>query len=149
MLGPTTNETILQYINILQYLLLQYNTIWLKKVLIYCILQYVVIYCNVYCLRVVNIRSLHCKINGPLVIWIIQFSFLLLAIWLYKAYIVFFVIEPIFPYEMSFYQNLVTYYIMAIYWHKLKHNTQHGFEPYCITPSTLLYSNYCHASNSP
>ena len=34
-------------INILQYLLLQYNIIWLEEVLIYCTLQYIVIHCNI------------------------------------------------------------------------------------------------------
>ena len=34
--------TILQYIDILQYSLLQYNTT-------YCLLQYIVIYCNICC----------------------------------------------------------------------------------------------------
>ena len=45
------DETILQYIDILQYLLLQYNTIWLKgdinilHIAIYCdILQYIAMF---------------------------------------------------------------------------------------------------------
>ena len=41
------DETILQYIDILQYLLQQYNTIHLKEIAIYCTLQYIVIYCNI------------------------------------------------------------------------------------------------------
>ena len=43
------DETILQYIDILQYLLLQYNTIQygLKEISIYCTLQYIVLYCNI------------------------------------------------------------------------------------------------------
>ena len=47
----TRDETILQYIDILQYLLLQYNTIWLKgninilHIAIYCdILQYIAMF---------------------------------------------------------------------------------------------------------
>ena len=47
----TRDETILQYIDILQYLLLQYNTIWLKGNIdilhfaIYCdILQYIAMF---------------------------------------------------------------------------------------------------------
>ena len=38
---------ILQYIDILQYSFLQYNTIHLIKISIYCLLQYIVIYCNI------------------------------------------------------------------------------------------------------
>ena len=52
------DETILQYIDILQCLLLQYNTIWLKEVID---ILYITIYCNVYCLNVVNTQSLHHK----------------------------------------------------------------------------------------
>ena len=40
----TRDETILQYINVLQYLLLQYGSIQLKKTSIYCTLQYIVIH---------------------------------------------------------------------------------------------------------
>ena len=47
----TRDETILQYIDILQYLFLQYNTIWLKgninilHIAIYCdILQYIAMF---------------------------------------------------------------------------------------------------------
>ena len=45
------DETILQYINTLQYSLLKYNTICLKKISIYYTQQYIVIYCNVCCLQ--------------------------------------------------------------------------------------------------
>ena len=51
MITDARDETILQYIDILQYLLLQYNTIWLKgnidilHIAIYCdILQYIAMF---------------------------------------------------------------------------------------------------------
>ena len=43
--------------------------------------------------------------------------------------------KPIFPYEMSFYQNLIKYCNMAIYCNTLNHNTQYGIDPYCFTPN--------------
>ena len=52
------DETILQYIDILQCLLLQYNTIWLKGNIN---ILHIAIYCNVCCLNVINTQSLHHK----------------------------------------------------------------------------------------
>ena len=43
--------------------------------------------------------------------------------------------KPIFPYQMSFYQNLIKYCNMAIYCNTLKCNTQYGVDLYCFTPS--------------
>ena len=54
------DETILQYIDILQYLLLQHNTIRLKKIL-HIAIFYCAIYCKVCCFNVVNIQLLHHK----------------------------------------------------------------------------------------
>lgn len=57
------------YINILQYLLLQYNTIWLiGNFNILCI----TIYCSVCCRNVIHTQSLHYKIDWT---WIIHLSF--------------------------------------------------------------------------
>ena len=44
--------------------------------------------------------------------------------------------KPIFPYEMSFYQNPIKYCNMAIYCNTLKCNTQYGIDPYCFTPTS-------------
>ena len=62
---PTRDATILQYIDILQYSLLQYNTIRLMKnidilhIAIYCdILQYIATF---FAFQVVRIQLLHCK----------------------------------------------------------------------------------------
>ena len=52
------DETILQYIDILQYLLLQYNIIWLKGDID---ILHIAIYCIVCYLNVVNTQSLHHK----------------------------------------------------------------------------------------
>ena len=52
------DETILQYIDILQYFLLQYNTIHLKKISIYCTLQYIAMFVV---FKVLNFQLLHCK----------------------------------------------------------------------------------------
>ena len=53
-----------QYYSISIYCNIYYcNTIQygLKEILIYCTLQYIVIYCNVCCLNVINTQSLHHK----------------------------------------------------------------------------------------
>ena len=53
-----------QYYNISIYCNIYYsNTIQygLKEISLYCTLQYIVIYCNVCCLNVVNAQSLHHK----------------------------------------------------------------------------------------
>ena len=52
------DATILQYIDILQHLLLQYNTICLIKISIYCLLQYIATFIA---FKVVSIRLLHYK----------------------------------------------------------------------------------------
>ena len=67
------DETILQYIDILQYLLQQYNTIWLNGNIS---ILHIAIYCNVCCLNVVNSQSYITKLTGPLETWIIHLSFL-------------------------------------------------------------------------
>ena len=71
------DETILQYIDILQYFLLQYNTIRLKNIDI----LYVAIYCDILqCLLFLKLYIFNhytAKMTGPLVTWNIQSSFLL------------------------------------------------------------------------
>ena len=52
------DETILLYIDILQYFLLQYNTIHLKKISIYCTLQYIAMFVV---FKVLNFQLLHSK----------------------------------------------------------------------------------------
>ena len=54
------DEIILQYIDILQYLLQQYNTIQFKENIN---ILHIAIYCNVCCLNVVNAQS---KMTEPL-----------------------------------------------------------------------------------
>ena len=49
---------LLQYNDILQYFLLQYNTIHLKKISIYCTLQYIAMFVV---FKVLNFQLLHCK----------------------------------------------------------------------------------------
>ena len=63
-----------QYYNIIISNIYHCNTIQygLKEISIYCALQYIVIYCNVCCLNVINTQSLHHKIDWT---WIIHFSF--------------------------------------------------------------------------
>ena len=133
------DETILQYIDILQYLLQQYNTIWLKGNIN---ILYIAIYCNV-CLNVVNAQSLHHKnawtsrnLDYTLEVFTLLYS--------YTGYIYFSLLpKPIFPYEISFYQNPIKHCNMAIYCNTLKHNTQYGIDPYCFTPSTYIHT-YVH-----
>ena len=74
------DETILQYIDILQYLLQQYNTIQLKgninilHIAIYCdILQYIAMFVA---LMLLVLNHYTTKMTGPLETWIIHFSFL-------------------------------------------------------------------------
>ena len=67
-------------INALKYLLLQYNALWLEKILIYWTIQYIVMYCNAlhcFCLNVV-FNHHTAKMTGPLVTWIIHSSSLLI-----------------------------------------------------------------------
>ena len=57
---PTRDETILQCINTLQYLLLQYITIQFKKIRTY--LLHIAIYCDLLIVKdLVSVQSLHCK----------------------------------------------------------------------------------------
>ena len=67
------DETILQYIDILQYLLQQHNTIQLKGNIN---ILHIAIYCNVCCLNVVNaqnpyshMKCLFTKIQSTIAIW--------------------------------------------------------------------------------
>ena len=141
----TRDETILQYIDILQYFLQQYNTIRLKgninilHIAIYCdILQY--IYCNVCCLNVVNTQSLHHKNDwaSKNLDYTLQF---LMFLYSYTGCIIFsLLLKPIFPYEMTSYQNPIKYCNMAIYCNTLKCNTQYSINPYCFTP--IAYHGY-------
>ena len=62
------------YCNILYSNTIQYG---LKEILIYCNVQYIVIYCNVCCLDVVNAHNHYTtKMTGSLETWIIHLSFL-------------------------------------------------------------------------
>ena len=51
--------------------------------------------------------------------------------------------KPIFPYEMSLYQNPIKYCNMAIYCNTLKCNTQYGIDLYCFTPKSNYTSLLC------
>ena len=129
------DETILQYIDILQYLLLQYNTIQLKGNID---ILHIAIYCNVCCLNVINTQSLRHKNDwtSKNLDYTLQFLMLLS----YTGCIFFSLLsKPIFPYEMSFYQNPIKYCNMAIYCNTLKCNMQYGIDPYCFTPNVYTY----------
>ena len=128
------NYTILIYCNIYYSSTIQYS---LKEILIYCTLQYILIYYNIFqclCLNVLNAWSLHHKHN-----WISRnlnytFGFFTL-LYSYTGCIFFsLLLQPIFPYEMTFYQNPIKYCNMAIYCNTLKYNTQYGIDPYYFTP---------------
>ena len=101
-----------QYYNISIYCNIYYcNTIQygLKEISIYCTLQYIVIYCIVCCLNVVNTQSLHHKNDRTFknLDYTLQFLMLLYG----HTGCIFFTLlsKPIFPYEMFFYQNLIKY----------------------------------------
>ena len=94
-----------QYYNISIYCNIYYcNTIQygLKEISIYCTLQYIVIYCNVCCLNIVNTQSLHHKNDrtSKNLDYTLQFLMLLYG----HTGCIFFTLlsKPIFPYEMSF-----------------------------------------------
>ena len=96
------DETILQYIDILQYYYSNTIQYGLKEISIYCTLQYIVIYCNVCCHNVVNAQLLHHKNDWTSrnLDYTLQFLMLLYS---YTGYIFFSLLpKPIFPYEMSF-----------------------------------------------
>ena len=134
-----------QYYNISIYCNIFYsNTIQygLKEISIYCTLQYIVIYiaiyCNVCCLNVVNTQSLHHKNDrtSKNLDYTLQF---LMFLYSYTGYIFFpLLLKPIFPYEMTSYQNPIKYCNMAIYCNTLKCNTQYSINPYCFTPNRQL-----------
>ena len=103
----------------------------LKEIIICCTVQYIVIYCNVCCLNVVNAQSLYHKNDWTSrnLDYTLQFFMLLYS---YIRCIFFSLLpKPVFPYEMSFYQNPIKYCNMAIYCNTLKCNTQYGNDPYC------------------
>ena len=140
-----------QYYNISIYCNIYFcNTIQygLKEISIYCTLQYIVIYCNVCCLNVINTQSLHHKNDwtSKNLDYTLQFLMLLYG---YIGCIFFTLLpKPIFPYEMSFYQNPIKYCNMAIYCNTLKHNTQYSINPYCFTPNTYMsWMSHIHHSS--
>ena len=102
---------------------------------IYCdILQYIAV-------LVVNAQSLHHKND-----WTSRnLDYTLEFFTLFYSYTgcVFFclLLKPVFPYEMSFYQNPIKYCNMAVYCNTLKCNTQYGIDPYCFT--LIMYHNFC------
>ena len=124
-----------QYYNISIYCNIYYcNTIQygLKEILIYCTLQYIVIYCNVCCLNVINTQSLHHKNDwtSKNLDYTLQFLMLLYG---FTGCIFFTLLpKPMFPCEMSFYQNPTKYC------NTLKHNTQYSIDLYCFTPNIHL-----------
>ena len=63
--------------------------------------------------------------SGPLVTWIMYQ-------YLYDYTFICLLLKGIFPYEMSFYQNPVTYCNTAIYHNTVKHNMKYGIGRYCI-----------------
>ena len=105
------------------------------------------IYCNVCCLNVVNAQSLHHKndwtsrnLDHTLEILTFLHS--------YTECIFFSLLrKPIFPYEMSFYQNPIKYCNMAIYCNMVKHNTQYDIDPYCFTPTMYIVITSCNISH--
>ena len=132
-----------QYYNILIHCNIYYSNAiqyGLKKITIYCTLQYG--YIDV-CLNVVNAQSLHHKndwtsrnLDYTLEVFTLLYS--------YPGYLCFSLLpKPIFPYEISFYQNPIKHCNMAIYCNTLKHNTQYGIDPHCFTPNTYIHT-YVH-----
>ena len=119
-----------QYYNISIYCNIYYcNTIQygLKKISIYCTLQYIVLS------YVVNAQSMHHKNDSASRNLDYKLEFFML-LYNYTGCIFFsLLLKPIFPYEMSFYQNPIKYCNMAIHCNTLKHNTQYGNGPYCFT----------------
>ena len=96
-------------------------------------------YCNVCCLNVMNTQSLHHKNDwtSKNLDYTLQFLMLLYG---YTGCIFFTLLpKPIFPYEMSFYQNPIKYCNMAIYCNTLKHNTQYSINLYCFTPTLQCF----------
>ena len=92
------DETILQYIDILQYLFQQYNTIWLKgninilHIAIYCdILQYIAMF-------IVNAQSLHHKNDWTSrnLDYTLEFFYALYS-YSYRVYILFFTAKTHIP----------------------------------------------------
>ena len=129
------DETILQYIdncNIYYCNTIQYG---LKEISIYCTLQYIVIYCNVCCLNVINTPLLHHKNDWASKNLDHTLQFLMLL----HGYTgcMFFILLPK-PIFLSFYQNSIKYCNMAIYCNTLIHNTDTALT--CIV-SPLVYTS--------
>ena len=130
------DETILQYIDILQYLLLQYNTIWVKGNID---ILHIAIYCNLCCLNVVNTQLLHHNND-----WTSKntLHFLMLLYGYYRVYILYFTAKTHNYYHMKCLFTKIqahTYCNIAIYCNTLKHNTQYSIciDLYCFTPSIV------------
>ena len=94
-------------------------------------MEYIAIHCYV---NVVNDLSLHHKNDwtSSNLDYTLQFIMIYMVI---QGVHFFFVTKPIFPYEISFYHNPVTYCNIAIYCNTLTHNTQYGLDLYCLTPN--------------
>ena len=104
----------------------------LKQISIYCTLQYIVIYCNI--LQYLFLNVINTPQNWLNLDYTLQF---LVFLYGYTGCILFTLLpKPIFPYEMSFYENPIKHCNVAIYCNTLKHNTQYSIDPYCFTPST-------------
>ena len=123
------DATILQYIDILQYSLLQYNTICLS---IFCTLQYIVnmlqLFCHPSCKN--SIITLTAKMTETLVTRNIQYDFMFLLSFFasFKDMICSFI-------------NLTTYCNMAIYCNTLKGNMQYGIDLYCYISNAFQASS--------
>ena len=119
----------------MQYLLQQYNTIWLKGNIN---ILHIAIYCNVCCLNVVNAQSLHHKndwtsryLDYTLKVFTLLYS--------YTGCIYSFVYcQNPYSHIKCLHQNAIKYCNMAIYCNTLKHNTQYGIDLYCFTPNTYI-----------
>ena len=134
------DETVLQYIDILQYLLLQYNTIRLKGNINILYIAIYVIYCNVGCLNVVNGQSLHHKNDWTSRNFDYTLSFLCFYTVIQGVYSF---LKPIFPYEMPFlkkFQSNVAIWQFIVIHSNTIHNMASTilFHPYFVCRQTLL-----------
>ena len=138
-LGMQQYYNISIYCNIYYSNTIQYNLMDIAQ----CnILWYITIYCNVCCLNVINVQSVHHKndrISSNLD-YTLEF-FTLLYSYSYTGCIFFSLLPKlIFPYEMSFTKIQSNVAIWQYnYCNTLKHNTQYGIDPYYFTPNVHTY----------
>ena len=132
-----------QYYNISIYCNIYYcNTIQygIMEKSIYCTSQYIVIYCNVCCLHVVNAQSLHHKNDWTSNNLDYTLQLLYFYIVIQGIYSFLYCLNPYFHAKCHFTKiqsNIAIWQYIAIHSNTIRNN---GIDPYCFTPNMYIVS---------